>query len=123
IVFGFADLIILRPLPLGNAANLVTIVGVDRRTGSNRERVSMADYLEIARQATSLADVAADRWDDASLTGAGDPLAVTVSFVTPNLFSTWDVKPFAGRTFLRDDATPAGRQVAMLSHRFWVAHF
>lgn len=62
IVFGFADLLILRPLPIGNANDLVTIFGVDRRTGNNRERLSIADYLDINRQATSFVDVAADRW-------------------------------------------------------------
>jgi putative ABC transport system permease protein len=123
IVFGFADLLILRPLPLGNAKDLVTIFGVDRRSGSNRERLSIADYLDLTRQATSFVDVAADRWDEASLTGAAEPLAVVVSFVTPNIFSTWDLGPFAGRTFLRDEGTPGRMNVTVLSHRFWTAHF
>ena len=123
IVFGFADLLILRPLPLGNAKDLVTIFGVDRRSGSNRERLSIADYLDLTRQATSFVDVAADRSDEASLTGAGDPLAVVVSVVTPNIFSTWDLGPFAGRTFLRDEGTPGRMNVTVLSHRFWTAHF
>jgi len=89
IVFGFADLLLLRPLPIDNADRVVTIYGVDRRLGHNREWLSISDYLELRRQATSLADVSAMTTRQASLVGAGEPRAVTVNFVTTNVLSTW----------------------------------
>src|ERR1700675_2796467 len=56
IVFGLTDLLMLRPLPLGNAARLVSIYGFDRRQTSNRQGVSIPDYLEIKMQATTCED-------------------------------------------------------------------
>jgi putative ABC transport system permease protein len=123
IVFGFADLLILRPLPLDNAARLVTIYGVDRRLRANRERLSIADYLDLEQQATSFAAVAGMTTRQASLTGSGEPLAVTVNFVTANLLATWGVKASIGRTFLPEEAEPGHARVAILSHHFWAAHF
>ena len=45
IVFGFADLRSCARCRWATPRTSVTIFGVDRRTGSNRERVSIADYL------------------------------------------------------------------------------
>ncbi|OLE82694.1 MAG: hypothetical protein AUF76_08520 [Acidobacteria bacterium 13_1_20CM_2_65_9] len=123
IVFGFADLLLLRPLPIDNADRVVTIYGVDRRLGHNREWLSISDYLELRRQATSLADVSAMTTRQASLVGAGEPRAVMVNFVTTNVLSTWGLAAFSGRTFLPDEGTPGRANVAILSHRFWTAHF
>jgi putative ABC transport system permease protein len=123
IVFGFADLLLLRPLPIDNADRVVTIYGVDRRLGHNREWLSISDYLELRRQATSLADVSAMTTRQASLVGAGEPRAVMVNFVTTNVLSTWGLAAFSGRTFLPDEGTPGRANVAILSHRFWTADF
>jgi len=57
IVFGFADLLVIRPLPFGNATRLVTIYGVDHQQSQDRQRILMRDYLETAAQNTVFDDV------------------------------------------------------------------
>ena len=101
IVFGFTDLLLLRPLPIGNTDRLVTIYVFDPRQGQDRQRANIRDYLEIKAQSTLFEDVLAmKRGQQVSLTGSGDPLAVAAAPVTANLFHLWNVAPFAGRLLL-----------------------
>lgn len=124
IVFGFADLLILRPLPIANATRVMTIFGFDPRQGSNRRTsVSIPDYLDVKSQNTSFADVGAMTRRQVSLTGAGEPVAVLASYVTANMFGVWGIDAFAGRTLQSGDDAADRSNVAVLSHRFWTARF
>jgi putative ABC transport system permease protein len=124
IVFGLADLLLFRPLPLGNATRLATIYGVGPEHSVDRQRLSMADYLDIKTQSTVFEDVIGmRRGQQLTLTGAGEATAVSAAFVTANTFSVWDVHAIAGRTILPDEGAPGRIGVAVLSHRFWAAHF
>ena len=124
IVFGFTDLLLLRPLPIGNTDRLVTIYAFDPRQGQDRQRANVRDYLEIKAQSTLFEDVLAmQRGQQVSLTGAGEPLAVAAGPATANLFQLWNVAPFAGRLLLPGEDVPGRNQVAVLAHHFWKAHF
>src|SRR5205085_3963063 len=124
VVFGIADLVLFRPLPLGNEARMITIYGADPQVSHDRQRVSLIDYLEIKAQSRTLEDVIAMRRDQQlSLTGAGEPRAVSATFVTANTFAVWNVKPVVGR-LLRPEEGEAGRNhVVVLAHHFWTGHF
>jgi predicted permease len=124
IVFGFTDLLLLRPLPIKNTDRLVTIYGVDHRLGQDRQRVSIPDYLDIKAQNTVFEDVLAmTRGRQVSLTGANEPLAVAVTDVTPNLFRLWDVPAATGRLLLPGEDVPGRSDVAVLAHHFWATRF
>jgi putative ABC transport system permease protein len=123
IVFGFTDLLLLRPLPLGHATRLVTMYSVDRRETQNRQRLSMPDLLDIGAQNRSFEDVGAMTGRQMSLTGSGEPLAVFATSATPNLHRLLDIPAVAGRALVPDDAGPERERVAVLSHKFWAAHF
>jgi putative ABC transport system permease protein len=123
IVFGFTDLLLLRPLPIGNAARIAMVYGVDPRQGMNRARVSVPDLREIRDGTRSFEDVAASWGSRMSLTGAGEPRAVNVSFVTANLPRVWDVPVVRGRAFLPGEDAADRPGVAILSHRFWTSQW
>jgi hypothetical protein len=58
-----------------------------------------------------------------NLTGAGDPVVITVGQVTTEFFDALAVKPARGRTFLPDDGQ-AGRELAVvLSDQLWRGRF
>ena len=63
IVFGLADLLLFRPLPLGNEKRMITIYGADPQISHDRQRVSVVDYLEIKAQSSTFDDVVAMRRD------------------------------------------------------------
>jgi putative ABC transport system permease protein len=92
VVFGVADLLLFRPLPLGNEKRLVTIYGANPQVSHDRQRVSLIDYLAVKAQSTTFEDVVAMRRDQQlSLTGAGEPRAVSAAFATANTFVVWNV--------------------------------
>ena len=123
IVFGFADLLILRPLPIGHADRLVTVYSTDPRQREERGLLSVRDYHEVAAQASSFEGVSAQSYNRMSLTGHGDPAPVTTTLVTSSLFSLWDLRPSLGRAFLPGDDRPGAPAVALLSHHLWVSRF
>jgi putative ABC transport system permease protein len=123
VVFGLTDLVLLRPLPIGNEARLVTIYGLDRRQTEDRQRVSIPDYLEIKAQATTCEDTLAMKLGQVSLIGTKDALAANAAYATANLFHLWAVRPSVGRLFVPGEDAPGRDGVAVLAHHFWIAHF
>ncbi len=59
IVFGFTDLLILRPLPIGNTDRLVTIYSINAQHGQDRQAVSVPDFLDIKAQSASFEELSA----------------------------------------------------------------
>jgi putative ABC transport system permease protein len=122
IVFAFADLLLLRPLPIGNASRLVAIFGVDGRQATDRLGVSAPDYQELRAQMTTVEDVLAMRTTQLSLTGDGEPMVISAAHASANLFQLWDVPPILGQ-LPSVDQNPGGQPVVILSHHFWQGHF
>jgi predicted permease len=58
-----------------------------------------------------------------TLTGAGDPLRVTVLRVTPSIAAVLGTPPAAGRWFTYAEGGPGEPQTVMLSHAFWRDRF
>ena len=123
IIFSFADLFLLRPLPIGDPARTVTLYSVDTQRGLLRARTSLPDFLDWRAQNTMFEQMAAFQQSGYTLTGSGEPLRITALRATANLPAMWALKTVAGRTFLPGEDTPGAAHVAVLSHRFWNEHF
>ena len=123
IVFGFTDLLLLRPLPLGNITRLVAVYTISAQHGQDRQPVSIPDFLDMRAQSASFDGLSAMSRQQVSLTGSGEPRAINVAYVTANHLRVWGVPAIKGRTFLDgEDAIDRGR-VTVLSHHFWKSHF
>ncbi len=123
IIFSFADLFLLRPLPLGDPSRTVTLYSVDTQRGLMRARTSLPDFIDWRAQTTAFEDMAASYQSGYTLTGTGDPIRVTALRATANLPAMWQLKTVAGRVFLPGEGIPGRDKVAVLSHRFWKQHF
>jgi len=123
IIFSFADLFLLRPLPIGDTARTVTLYSVDTQRGLMRGRTSLPDFMDWRAQTTVFEDMAASYQTGYTLTGTGDPIRVTALRATANLPSMWQLKTVVGRVFLPSEGVPGNDRVAVLSHRFWKEHF
>ena len=111
VVLALAYGVLFKPLPFQEPDRLVAVW--PDRFWSN------ADLLYLRERATVFSDLAAvaPGWT-MSMTGVGDPLKVTISRVSPNLFSALGARPRLGRTErghprLRDD---------QVEQRFGVQH-
>jgi putative ABC transport system permease protein len=84
------------------------------------------DFVAAQSSLKAFSSVAGFVYDDSgdqNLTGAGDPLRVTIVRVTANLLSVLQVKPSEGRDFLPSEDREGGPAVALLSHRLWQSRF
>lgn len=116
VVLALAYGVLLKPLPFHEPDRLVAVW--PNRFWSN------ADLLYLRDRATVFSDLVsiAPGWT-MSLTGAGEPLKVTISRVSPNLFGSVGVQPLLGRGFHVRDGQLGAAGVAILSHRLWLRRF
>ena len=123
-MFSVVNAVLLRPLPFRQSERLVAIGEYDTRVGDAKNLnfgMSYPDILDIKNRSHSVADIAAYDWNDATLTGLGDPLHVNIANVSAGLFSLLGVQPSLGRDFSPDEDQP-GHYVAIVSERFWRTH-
>ena len=123
IVFGLTDLLLLRPMPFGNAARVAAIFAADERSTTSRDPLSIPQYRDLAAASTVFESVAAMVGRQFSLTGSGEPQAVIALLVTANIFTTLGLEPVKGRPFSAGEDVAGRSNVALLSHRFWTARF
>jgi predicted permease len=86
------------------------------------------DLDDWRAQKSQLADIGgwwfADGGSGIDLTGSGDPLRLSVAFVSPGFFPTLSVRPHIGRLPREDEMVRGGDdRVVVLSHGFWQRRF
>jgi putative ABC transport system permease protein len=120
-IFSVVDAVLLRPLPFAEPDRLVAVQEVNVPSWpAGSILTAPGKYLDWREQSTSFESLAATRVDSFNLTGAGDPVRVSVGRLTANALSTLRVRPALGRAFLAEEDAPGREQVALLSHGFWV---
>ena len=116
IVYSIVDGILLRPLPIRDAARVM----VARET-INGEGMSVAwpNFEDWQKRQTSFESFAVWRGLTANLTGVDQPRRLNVRHVTWPLLSTLGVTPLVGRDFTAEDDRPGVERTAMVSYAFW----
>ncbi len=133
-IFSLVDALLLRPLPVQNPGELMTI-GNPARTGGVSDGGGRADlfsypFCEQFRQTNSV-------FSDVYATGRSEQLNVAVDgadaaqagrvrarFVTGNFFRVLGVSPFIGRTFTEDEIrTEGSAPVIVISYGYWERQF
>ena len=120
-VFGFAEPLLRRPLPVPAGHELVRVV----TTGQDGdERFSHAFFLDIQQRSRTLAGVAAHAYTTVSF-GRGDTgRSLTGEVVSGNYFDVLGVRPALGRMLQpADDEVVGGSPVIVISHGTWVDQF
>ena len=121
--FTFADGLLLRPMPIPNATEVVTVGSINVVTGDTDLHVSYPDYADLRDASPSLAGGFA-AFEDIAVQFAASPNATpeirTATLVSGNFFGVMGVRPALGRVFSpAEDAVPGRDAVVVLSHRFW----
>jgi predicted permease len=117
-VFGLANALLWRPLPVGEPDRLVQVHSHDARNG--RGPVSYPNFLDYARANSVFTGIAAYQLVPLGFSSAGETTNLTGLMVSGNYFSVLGVQAAFGRTFLpEEDAATGGVPVVVLSNRFW----
>ena len=124
-MFSVVDAVLLRPLPFEQDERLVMLERVDvplRFEGESFPK-SAPDVTDLDSLRGVFSSHAAYAPGSLNLTGAGSPVRVNVTLVTPSFFTTLGVRPALGRPFTPEEGEPGGPRVAMLSHGLWLRQF
>ncbi len=120
-MFSLMDMLILEPLHYPDRDQLVRIYRTTPQTDQGNH--SAPDYLELTREASSFADLAAYRLWGATLSPEGRPsVNLNILRASASFFPTLGMKPELGRFFNADEDQP-GSHVIILSYATWQAHF
>ena len=119
--FAFADLALLRGLPVDDTSRVIS-VSVDDTRGSlagNNYRVSGSDFLDYRERAQTLEKTAAFRYGQAALISNGQSQTIAASYATADVFAAMGQHAFAGRVFVPGDDRPGAAPVVVLAHHYW----
>ena len=135
-IFSLVNNVLFRPLPFEHADRLYGVYSANRTAGmlqGNVSPVDLDDWRVMARTAPAggrpvIEDLGgyfyAEGSTGLSLTGRGQPKALSAVFVTPGFFTTLGVVPAAGRLPREDELVRGGPdRVVMLTHAFWTREF
>ena len=120
--FSLVDAALLRPLPYPDADRLVVVRQHDAELGAyGFAPPFLADLRERITGVERLAGFSPS-WH-LTLTGLGEPRAVTAAFVTDGLFDLLGVRARSGRTFDASEYATGGPRSVVVSRTFWERHF
>jgi hypothetical protein len=131
-IFSLFDQMLLRPLPVPAAEELVNLAAPGPNPGSQScnqaggcdEVFSYPMFRDLERSQTVFTGLAAHRGFGANLAFRGDPLTGEGMLVSGSYFPTLRLNPTLGRLLgPADDDVVGAHSVAVLSHSYWQSHF
>ena len=123
VIFSFVNVLVLRPLPIGEPETLGWLWMLNPQSQTTRGRFSYADYNDLRNASRAFVTLAAATTESVTLTGRGEPQRLQAQRVTPNLFDAWQLRTVAGRVLRPEEDVPGGPCSIVLSHKLWVSHF
>src|SRR5580704_6476723 len=119
IVFGVLQALVLRPLDVPNAGNVVSLQGA-----RNDTNFSYLEFRDIRDGQSVFSAVAADRVMDFGIDANGATHPIWGYEVSGQYFEVVSIKPLLGRLLARaDDDHPGAAEVAVLSWAAWKNYF
>jgi predicted permease len=117
-VFGFADLLMLRPLPVPNARDVVRVLDPAAQT------LSHPDFSDLREHTQAFAGIAAHSFVTVSVDSGSGAMPLGGEVVSGNYFDVFGVKPAIGRLLQpADDLAVGAHPVVVISHGLWRERF
>ncbi|HEX2662411.1 MAG TPA: ABC transporter permease [Candidatus Acidoferrum sp.] len=121
-IFSAVEGLLLRPLPYGDPSHLVIVWEDASFIGFTHNTPAPANFVDWRAQNHVFTDMAALRYQSASLTGDQAPEQVLGGAVTPNFFDVLQVQPFLGRAWTREEDAAQSRSV-VIGYNLWQRRF
>jgi predicted permease len=112
-IFSLVNGILLRPLPFPDPDRLVRVTGSYPQGG----------VVALRAQATTMDVASYAEGHDFNMTGWGEPLRLTGTLVSAELFSVLGTPVAVGRTLVSGEDLAGRDQVVVLSHALWQQRF
>ena len=122
-IFSVVNAVLLRPLPLPNPEQLVTLFERNPKVGYDQNAPAAGNYLDWRKQNSVFTEIAAYGGGQCNLSGGERPERVAGAAVTASLFPLLGVRPLLGRTFAAEEEQPGHDRVVILSYQLWNRRF
>jgi putative ABC transport system permease protein len=123
-IFTIVNALLLRPLPYGDPARLVTVwQDMRARGGPADEWATPGNYADWRREPALFQSVAVIGGWRPTLTGDAEAEPIPGEQVSHQYFDVLGVPPALGRSFRDQDDVPNAERVAIISDRLWKRRF
>lgn len=119
LIFSVVNGVVLKPLPYPDPKALVGVWHVAPGVMPGELNQSAGTYFMEREAAQSFIDIGLWQTGSVTVTGRGEPEQVRSITVTDGTLPILGIHPVLGRTISREDDTPSGPWVAMVTHRYW----
>jgi putative ABC transport system permease protein len=119
-IFAIVNSVLLRPLPVPNAQQIVLMSNRYPKAGVPDQYISSSgDYYDRLKYVTALQEQAEFRFADQTLTINGMPQQAKGMIATPSIFPLLQVQPLLGRAFTETEGEIGSEQKVILSYGLW----
>ncbi|MBV8207725.1 MAG: ABC transporter permease, partial [Acidobacteria bacterium] len=119
-IFSAVYGLLIRPLPYRNPARLLWVGQLwHALNGRSSQMVLAPDVFAWRERGHPFESVAAYNFDELTMTGAGDPMWLSVAAVNSKFLTTLGLKVAMGRDFVRSDNRPGAAHVVIVSDSIW----
>lgn len=119
-IFAIVHSVLLRPLPIPHAEQILLMANQYPRAGASGSNNSgAADYYDRLRDVTAFEQQAMFNFGDQTADLNGTAVKFTGMNATPSLFRLLQVSPLLGRTFTDDEGEIGRQQKVLLSYGLW----
>ena len=118
-IFSVMNPYLFRPLPFGNADELVQVNQINPTTGWDMDRFSLKQVEDWTARTRAFSEVGAYVYGSANVTDQEGPEQIMYTRVTANMFDVLDAPALMGRTFRPEEGQPGAEPVVILGHGLW----
>ncbi len=127
LAYSIADAVLLEPLAYADSDRLVTVFTVwDNHPDlapDEGDSMSPPDVVDVQEGSPSITSLVGYARASATLTDAGDAVAVDGARVSEGLLATFEVAPAIGRDIRRDESGVGAARVAVIGYALWRDRF
>jgi putative ABC transport system permease protein len=122
-LFAVVEAVLLRPLPVDGADELVIVRHRDNNTGLTKDHLATGDVFDLRQRMQTVETFAPYAGFQGTLYGDDEPMRIEGLGATPELLSALRVDASTGRLLNADDARQSAPPVVMISHELWQTRF
>lgn len=122
-LFAVVEAVLLRPLPLPAADQLVILRHRDTNTGITKEYIATGDLIDLKARMQTLQILTEYGNVQTTLFDGSEPARIVGLAATPALLDALQVQPALGRLITADDVRSGAPPVAMISYDLWQTRF